>query len=264
VSRFRQTESISGIQARIVVVDNSGDYQPSSLSLQKCDILNPQANLGYLGGCEYGLKWFLESTSEFPEWTIVCNTDVSYESLFLKKICSISFPQNVACLAPGVTTEGGVLQNPFIVDRPSNAQIATYCLLFQVPLIAHLYIFASRFKERLHKALLRVSAIRTKRQGVMPVYAPDGCVMVLSKRFFLKGGSLSYKGFMYGEEIHIAEQARRHGMKVLWMPELQAHHYGGEVLSQQPVARRARWLAESLCHIKEAYFSKQTQASEKH
>jgi GT2 family glycosyltransferase len=60
--------------------------------------------------------------------------------------------------------------------------------------------------------------------GACDIYAPHGSFVVLSREFFDRGGRIDYGAFLFGEEIHIAEQARSLALRVRYRPELRVFH----------------------------------------
>jgi len=56
------------------------------------------------------------------------------------------------------------------------------------------------------------------------IYAPHGSFIALHRSYFERGGSLEYGAFLFGEEIFIAETARRLGLTVLYEPSVRIEH----------------------------------------
>ena len=77
------------------------------------------------------------------------------------------------------------------------------------------------------------------------IYAPHGSAMLFRASFFELGGDLTFRSFLYGEEQHVAEQVRRVGLKVVWLPGLNVKHFAGTTTSLIPPGSRLRWEFES-------------------
>ncbi len=56
------------------------------------------------------------------------------------------------------------------------------------------------------------------------IYAPHGSFIALHRSYFEHGGTLDYGAFLFGEEIFIAETARKLGLTVLYEPAIAIEH----------------------------------------
>jgi GT2 family glycosyltransferase len=86
------------------------------------------------------------------------------------------------------------------------------------------------------------------------IYSTHGSLMIFHNRFFERGGTLEYGGFLYGEEIHVAEQVRQMGLDILWTPSLQAYHQGGATMEMVSIDQRRQWWKESYEFLYQTYF----------
>ena len=76
--------------------------------------------------------------------------------------------------------------------------------------------------------------------------ALHGALTLLHRRYFERGGSLEYRGFMYGEEIFFAEQVRRCKGHCVWLSQaLVWHEAGATTAGKAQRARRAQWQHQS-------------------
>jgi GT2 family glycosyltransferase len=91
-------------------------------------------------------------------------------------------------------------------------------------------------------------------QAPRPIYAPHGSIVFVRGVFFERGGTLGYRGFMFGEEIHLGEQVRRLGLRVLFAPSVEVVHRGGSTTGREDAARRREWHRVSADVLWEDYF----------
>jgi GT2 family glycosyltransferase len=101
----------------------------------------------------------------------------------------------------------------------------------------------------------RVDPRPASHAGAAAIYAPHGAAVFLHPRFFARGGTIHYRGFMYGEEIHIAEQARSCGLEVVMAPDLRIEHEGSFTTGTLTCERRRRWQQDSSRIAWEDYFA---------
>jgi len=71
---------------------------------------------------------------------------------------------------------------------------------------------------------------------VEPIYAAHGSFLAFHRSYFERGGTLGHGAFLFGEEIFVAETARRLGLAVLFEPRVIVEH--AEHSSMGPLWRR--------------------------
>lgn len=237
-----------GKRREIVIVNNGGDL-PESLARRhsNVEVVRPKANLGYGNGCSVGVTTFEERKGVQPEWWIVSNTDVRFKPSFFQRLHHASWPTNAALLAPDIRETNAWPRNPFYRHRPPSKKVRRRILLLSSSFLLRLYITAAQWK----RSLARPPAVPLDPR---PIYAAHGSLLVFHRCFFDQGGTLSYDGFLYGEEIHVAEQIRRMGLQVLWAPSLQARHQQGTTMNDVPIKSRCKWWRESYEFLYQTYF----------
>lgn len=238
-------ELVSSLRAQthgewsLTVVDNSTDATEQGALSALLDgtpgarLLVPPENLGYLGG----VRWALEHSAAPPAWTVICNADVAFGSpSALARLAAIS-DASIGVLAPAIRTPGSHAdQNPFLRARPSlmaqrrrRLQLATPAIAQASLLVAHGLALASGHR-----------AARSSPQGVTQIYAAHGSAFALSSRYFDAGGNLDHPLFLFGEELYVAEQCRRVGLSVTYVPDVafvHRNHSGTGVLRQRPILK---------------------------
>lgn len=78
--------------------------------------------------------------------------------------------------------------------------------------------------------------------------------MTIGREFFEKGGILHYDCLIYGEEIHIAEQAITLSIPVIFRPDIVVKHFEHSVTKH--VLNRRKHHYESIKYIYNKYFNK--------
>ena len=230
------------------VVVNNEERLPNPLRTRdNIVLLNSESNVGYLNACWEGINAVRERAGRHPTWWVVSNPDLKLSPSFFPRLLQMSPPDTLGVMAPDVRERGGRPCNPFLKCRPSPSWIRRRIRIFSNGVLAWLYRRASEGRRFLESPP-SVSPDPRK------IYAPHGSLMVFHRRFFECGGELAHDGFMYGEEIHIAEQARRCNLTVRWSPELSAKHLGRGATKHISSERTRQWLLDSLRVLYRAHF----------
>lgn len=234
----------NGWKVDVAVVDNSGDAP----RVAGASVFAPGRNLGYAGGAAFGVEqWRAQHDGDLPQWIGIVNADVAFQAGALAALISASLPENVVVVAPSVLLGGISPQNPFLLRRPPAARMWLYTVVFRSSLL-------TRVSDALLTAKRRFARTGGRAERQQEIYAAHGSVFFLRNRFFERGGTLRYSGFMYGEEIHIAEQARAIGGTVVYMPSVEAIHRGSATTSAVTFGQRRQWHLESARLLWRDYF----------
>jgi GT2 family glycosyltransferase len=214
---------------RLAVVDNSPSLgagaMPEPLSSDpRVRAITPGKNLGYFGGAGAALSDHLK-THSMPEWVIVSNPDVYFpDRNVLQRLSDSHQGDAPAVVAPSIRTKGSsVEQNPYMRVRPSRFRMHVYRWIFSAYPIDVVYQGLSWIKQR---ALEAASKGHLGAPATSPekIYAPQGAFIAFHRSYFEGGGTLDHGAFLFGEEIFVAETARRLGMTVLYDPALVIEH----------------------------------------
>ena len=253
-----------GWRTVVAIADNSRNWHPRSVSPASLLVTVPERNLGYLNGCAHALSEWMGSQRVTPDWVAVTNTDVKFADDAFVRLLQNDWSDATGAIAPRIATRHHRDQNPFMRTRPPRLRLRLLLTAFsngfwRGPLIwilgSPLYTSWSRIKDRMRSSRdgPRVQESASEESG--PIYAPHGSVVFLSRAFFGAGCNLTMPWMMFGEELHLAEQMRRAGLSVLWVPSIRVEH---QMASATGTARREQlmdWRAESLKHILDLYFS---------
>jgi GT2 family glycosyltransferase len=237
----------AGWGLRIAICDNSDDWVGDAP--HPCaTMLRPRANLGYYGGCAHALAQWQARTGTLPAWIGAVNTDLELDARFFVTLVE-QVPPHIAVVAPAVQLPDGTHQNPYLRERPSRTRMLWMRAVFRASWLAWAWTLGHEVLRRM-RPHSRVDGTR-KRETI---YAPHGSIVMFRREFFAAGGRLEFGGFMYGEELHVAEQARRLGFSVLYEPGCHVLHNAHAVVGKVPSALNRRWRSESSDFIWSAYF----------
>lgn len=253
-----------------LVVDNTEREDSSFLAevLHNHDpgaiLVKAPTNLGYFGGARLGLRRYLESAG-IPDWLVISNVDVEIDlHTFLEVLPKLTRSGDIGVIAPSVWSNTHNRDwNPKMVRRPSRRRMHLYKTLFASRVGLSLFEFGSRIKSLIlpwrSKVLLASShehLLGHLSSGVewQKIYAPHGACLAFSSSYFEAGGDLEYPGFLFGEEVFVAETARALGLQVAYVPTLRVSsrdHVSTGVIRSREMARHIR---ESASLIFELYF----------
>ena len=213
----------------ILVVDNSEDeleikklisFIENSLN-KNIFVVKARKNLGYFSGMQFGIDFYVKNIGDLPKIIVICNTDIIIQSKdILQLSLNIFKNKNIAIIAPKITLKkNSKEQNPFLITRPSYKKLIFLKFIYSNQLLNNLHNF-------LYKKIKRNLKVNTKEKRISNpyIYAPHGSFIIINSIFFEKGGSLNYKGFLFGEEIYLGEQTFKLGMKIKYFSNINIIH----------------------------------------
>jgi GT2 family glycosyltransferase len=242
-----------GPEDRFVFVDNTAHQFPAP-RLAAIAANDPRfryfpagANLGYFGGAAWGREQLLAEGMR-PDWTIITNTDIRIpDPAFLTRLAGI---RGAAVVGPRIVSGlSGQDQNPYLPVRPDGRRMRWYKWMFASHLRLSAYEFAARVKKKVqqrHSAEVRDAG---------PVYAVHGSFLALHRSYFEAGGGITPGTFLFGEEILVAEHARRLRLEVRYDPTLEvlhAEHATTSVFTNRVVAG---YVAQASAWVADTYFA---------
>lgn len=196
-------------------------------------------NAGYFGGAAGALAAFEAVGGQIPEWVVVSNTDISFPAPDLfRQLQTRHADGKFDVVAPAITsTQTGAAQNPHMVSRPPVARMRFLRDLAKRFVLANAYQVLARARARLRGA----RRVKDLRSGAAPyrIYAPHGAFIAFRRTYFEQGGQLDYPGFLFGEEVYVAETARELGLRVGYDPALCVQH------DEHVATRSSRWPFQS-------------------
>lgn len=246
---------------RVVVVDNSERNSSNSIlsSLAESDprvsILNPGCNLGYFGGAAWALRQHLASAS-LTDWVIVSNTDISFlDCDFFNRLFELYSDSACNVLAPAIySTLSEVDQNPFMLRRPNAFRMRFYKLVFRYYPISIFYQILSLVKQKLRVLICKIPREKVSQPRPRVIYAPHGSFIIFHRSYFEAGGSFDHGVFLFGEEVFIAETARRLGLTITYDPSLAVLHHEHVSTGIFMNWKMARYVREASAYCADEFF----------
>ena len=262
VNDLLQADDPGGL--RVVVVDNDPERAtvPELLGLQadpRVRVLKPERNLGYFGGAQWALSRSVEDGS-FPQWVIVSNTDLRMRQRdFWVRLGDRARECPPGVLAPAIRSSiSRHDHNPFMKSRPLRLRMLWYKWVFRTYPTLVAYELAALLLKTAAGVLAGSGIGRVRSVGeTSPIYAPYGAFIAFHRSYFEGGGSLDHGLFLYGEEIFVAETARRLGLTVMYEPSLQIEHNPHETIGRKKNRETARHLGRASAVGYDRYFRKQ-------
>lgn len=213
------TDASLPILVEFQLVNNGNSFNREELdlinsvpSLNITYIENP-LNSGYFPGCMYANKELVDTEGRY-DVLIISNVDLEVDKSFFAILASIkdSYKDSPVILAPSIySLSEDKDRNPKILKRFTKKQMQKYLFLYAVPYLHHFY------KKTLYK-LKRIDSAEAL--SGQTIYAPHGSFIVFNGGQQYWKDFLSYPVFLFGEEIHIGEQAIKHQISVRYQPEL--------------------------------------------
>lgn len=201
---------------------------------------NDEENLGYFGGIE---RLMSEHSPQGYDFVIVSNVDIQLDTTFFHYLLSENLASDIGWIAPRITSMYEHCdKNPKNISRYSHRSLLIMRFLFRHPWLHSLH------HHTLHK--LKNHARPYRRE----IYAGHGSLIILTAEYIKRCGTIHYPPFLYCEEIYLAEQCLEHGLKVVYLPAIQAtdsEHVATAKLSRR---QRCRYNEQALDYILNEYF----------
>jgi len=200
---------------------------------------NGKENKGYLGGAAaiYNAK------AQGYDFVSVSNVDLLLPEDFFEQLLTMD-TDGIGWLAPDIYTDKiNRHENPYMLSRPTKRNFCIWNIIYSNTLI-----------YRLYRRLYVLKSRRAKTYPECTIYAGHGSFMLFSKAFVERNQEIRFPGFMYGEEIYMAELNRKAGLKVQYIPALRIANIGNistGLINQQ---QKSQWSKESLRAIYKHFF----------
>lgn len=248
-------------KVKVVIVDN-GSSRESQQVLDAVkelpmtvEILSETRNLGYFGGSRRGLE-LIRVRGWRPQWVIISNSDIEYRNPdFLKHLLERHAENDIGVIAPRIESElSGTSQNPYMIERPSAWRMHFYKWIFRFYLTCFAYQMLGLFKALLKRRLLAPGKVSEPSEGAQDIYAAHGSYLIFSSEYFRRGGDFRHEPFLFGEEVSVAESARRLGLKVRYEPDLVVCHAEHATMGWIPDRRLLSFQREASAFCADRYF----------
>lgn len=178
-------------------------YQASNFKLQTS---NSRENLGYFGGIKHAMQ---EVDVEAYDYAIISNVDLTMDEEFFVKLAAYECPEDTGWIAPQIWSKAEDRdRNPKVLTRYPLKKLKVLRTFFQLPPI---WAFYHRYAS--HKK-------RSEVHSAGQIYAGHGSFIILTNAYLKRCGKIDYPVFLFCEEIYLAEQCLRAGLKVMYVPAL--------------------------------------------
>ena len=217
--------TLSKIDVSVCIVDNTLCENQKELlqSIVKkyvfidIDLIFSKKNLGYFGAAHYAIR--KEGFIGKYDFIALINPDIKFSNLdFLSEV---QLDRNIGLLSINVVNQDLVPYNPFMKSSPKM----TYLKLLR---FISSYYFLYKTYELLHILKKKIKKIKTtKSQGFFKedMYASHGSVFIFTQEAIRKGFDFAYPGFLFLEELFVAEQMADMGLKTVYIGQISAIHY---------------------------------------
>lgn len=190
-------------------------------------VYHGKENRGYYGGASWALNNYLTENA-LPDWVIVSNPDIRFEDcFFFSNLKTLHKEFSGAVIAPSIISlRFGGDQNPYFKQKPSRMKNRFNTFVLKYLFIAYTYELAAILKRKMIKVFRINKGSEKISKDCTNIYAPFGAFIIFSNKYFKCGGTLNYGAFLFGEEIFVAETAKKLGLNILHDPQLRVIHSG--------------------------------------
>lgn len=200
---------------------------------------NGQDNRGYLGGA---LPIYNAKAKDY-DFVSISNVDLQLAEDFFEHLLAVD-TNGIGWMAPDIYTDKiNRHENPYMMSRPTKRNFRIWNIIYSSTLIY-------RFYHRLYVLKGR----KAKTYPACGIYAGHGSFMLFTRAFVERNPVLQFPGFMYGEEIYLAELVREAGLNVQYVPTLRIANIGNINTGLINQAQKSKWSKESLHAIYKAFF----------
>ena len=184
------------------------------------DIFPFNENRYYWPAAKQVLSNLKASSIDYPDWVMVCNNDITFpDEDFFKKLIKID-PIKFPIIGPKILNDTNESLNPFMTESLSWKERLYWWLYF-------ISYSGSRCLLKSRKIWKKFGWNKKSknRDQAKEVYAIHGSAILFSSSFFNKGGWLDDNFDLYGEELSVAEIAKKIGAAITYYPELKIIHH---------------------------------------
>jgi GT2 family glycosyltransferase len=225
----------------VFVVDNSNSLSPAAVDVQ---VLSPKENLGYFGGFNYCLD---RIEPRAYDAVVLTNPDVTFAPNFvqaLQEALQDHPDRSVMILAPRITLDSGIEQNPNVADPVSKARKAYYSLLFS-SYLSYVVLGALSKILRRKESPNRPDAVSRR------IYMPHGACFIATPNFFRKCRRLDQRVFLWGEEAFLMHQVAQNEGEIWFVPSLRVFHHEHSATGQIVAKKRFELMRKAYLIYKE-------------
>ncbi len=247
---------------KLILVDNS-EMTPDPFFIKKiqgCDFityLKAGKNSGYFHGAKSGLAHYLENNPAIPQWVIVCNVDIIFDTPQLsEKLHSCENVPNLGVIAPSIlSSQWETDYNPFLMYRIPLKKLFFYWFIYSNFLLHNCYLLIHYVKSFLKLIFLKKLVKRkSKVNPARNIYAPHGSCVIFNKNYFERGGTLDHISFLFGEEIFVGETAKKLDLNIMYFPDIIVRHYEHSSIGNFISRKINKFYKQSIVNIINKYY----------
>lgn len=229
---------------QIYICNNGGELSLSDFSHCQLELalVQPEQNLGYLGGVDKLWNVYKLNYDSNPDFTFICNTDIEFETDFFEQLFAKKIDQDLAMIAPKILGNDGKEENRWYAKRISFLKLIGLYLLAISPSLNRWV----EHKKKLNRPIKSKNITKNDASKNTYIYSPHGSAMILLPSFWENGGSLQAPFFLYGEEVFLGEQIHQMGFKVLYSSDLVVHHHENQQTKKIALSQKLKWKREAI------------------
>jgi GT2 family glycosyltransferase len=191
----------------------------SDKSIFNIEIFPNKKNLYYWPAVKRIISSLNPRKEIFPDWILICNNDISIkDKLFFRKLKKLK-KNKYPIIGPEIIDSNGLRLNPFMY-KPLSMMGHLYWKMYFFSYSTSIFILKFR---KLLKLFLPKSDLE-KNNISQEVYSVHGAAILFSSQFFESGGWLDGNFDLYGEEISVAEIAKKLSIPIKYVPSLVINH----------------------------------------
>ena len=244
-----------GSVVKVHVFDNSCKNQIQLTSLQErvqrrdisVEVHSSGRNEGYFGGVPFAQSLIEAGTTS----VIYCNPDILLDSDFLLQLEGLPVGGSGVVAPAIVSLDEGFDQNPKYVDRLSLTKLKRLRAIYSTQASFFAFTLLGRLREMFRgdgRGVLRGETIAGE------IYAAHGALFIFTDVEFFRRLP-PYPCFLFGEELFIAEEARRAGVATVYEPRLRVRDIRHASISTLVRSHLRSYMFESVHHIIDTYYS---------
>ncbi len=200
---------------------------------------NGADNKGYLGGA---LEIYNKKAQGY-DYVSISNVDLQVEEDFFEQLVAVD-TKDLGWIAPDIYTDKiNRHENPYMLTRPTKRNFCIWNIIYSCTWIYRMYYRLYVLKSQ-----------KAKNYPACEIYAGHGSFMLFTKAFVSAYPELQFPGFMYGEEIYMAELVRAAGLKVQYIPTLRIANIGNVNTALINQKQKSAWSKQSLHAIYNRFF----------
>ena len=143
------------------------------------------------------------------DYVLISNVDLTVAEDFFVKLSDYPCDATTGWIAPQIFSRWEMRdKNPGVLKRYPLRKLRMLRLLYRFPMLETLY---TRTFYRLKKY---------QHHPAGQIYAGHGSVLILTQKYFELCGRIDYPVFLFCEELYLAEQCLKMGLRVEYVPDI--------------------------------------------